>query len=143
MSASHISRSLRQEVIGDFGRRCAYCQTAIAITGARLVIDHIIPESAGGETLRENLCSACHSCNEFKGAQVLGIDPITGQSTPLFHPRQQRWHNHFRWSEDGTQIVGISPMGRATVIALNMNHLEIVEARRRWTQIGWHPPVME
>jgi len=143
MSAAHISRSLRQAIIRDFRGRCAYCQTAIAITGARLVIDHITAESAGGKTVRENLCSTCHSCNEFKGPKSTGIDPETGRPEPLFHPRQQQWNIHFRWSEDGTRIVGITPIGRATVVALNLNHPEIVEARRRWVQIGWHPPVIE
>jgi len=58
VSAAHISRSLRQAVIHDFRERCAYCRTAIAITGARMVIDHITAESAGGKTVRENICSA-------------------------------------------------------------------------------------
>jgi hypothetical protein len=26
------------------------------------------------------------------------------------------------------------------VVALNLNHPDIVEARRRWTRVGWHPP---
>lgn len=143
MSTAHIPRSLRQEIVRDFHGRCAYCQTAIAITGARLVIDHIIAEAAGGETKRENLCAACHACNEFKGAKVAEIDPKTAQLSPLFHPREQKWSNHFRWNEDGTRIIGVTPTGRVTVIALNMNHLDIVKARLRWVQIGWHPPVSE
>ncbi len=61
-----------------------------AITGARLVIDHIIPESAGGETVWENLCLACYACNEFKGAKIEVEDPVTGESVRLFHPHQQQ-----------------------------------------------------
>lgn len=140
MSSSYISRALRQQIIRDFNGRCAYCQTATAITGARLVIDHILPESAGGVTEKDNLCLACHSCNEFKGAQVAERDPETGESVALFHPRRQRWSNHFHWSADGAFVIGLTPTGRATVLALNLNHFEIVEARRRWVQIGWHPP---
>ncbi len=66
MTKAHIPRSLRQRVVAEFRNRCAYCHTLAAITGARLVIDHIIPEAAGGPTVQENLCLACHSCNEFK-----------------------------------------------------------------------------
>jgi hypothetical protein len=65
---------------------------------------------------------------------------VTGEVVPLFHPRRQRWSDHFRWSLDGIEIVGISPVGRVTVEALNMNHPLVVEARRRWVTVGWHPP---
>jgi len=126
--------------VAEFRNRCAYCHTLTSVTGARLVIDHIIPEAAGGQTARENLCLACHSCNEFKGAQVEAQDPLTGKYVPLFHPRQQQWHEHFCWSEDGSETIGLTPVGRATVAALNMNHPDIVEARRRWARVGWHPP---
>jgi hypothetical protein len=36
--------------------------------------------------------------------------------------------------------VGITPIGRATLLALRMNHPIIVEARRLWVAAGWHPP---
>jgi hypothetical protein len=126
--------------VAESRNRCAYCHTLTAITGARLVIDHILPEAAGGQAVWENLCVACHSCNEFKGAQVEAQDPLTDERMPLFHPHQQRWREHFCWSEDGSKIVGLTPTGRATVAALNMNHPLIVEARHRWARVGWHPP---
>jgi hypothetical protein len=141
MTRRRIPRSLRQRVIAESRNQCAYCHTPTAITGARLVIDHILPEAAGGQTIWANLCVACHACNEFKGAQVQAQDPLTGRLTPLFHPRRQPWRAHFGWSEDGCNIVGLTPTGRATVAALNMNHSVIVEARRRWVQVGWHPPL--
>lgn len=140
MTRTYIPHSLRQRVVAEFRNRCAYCHTPTSVTGARLVIDHIIPEAAGGQTTRENLCLACHSCNEFKGAQVEAPDPLTGERVPLFHPRRQQWREHFCWSEDGSKIIGLTPVGRATVAGLNMNHLVIVEARRRWARVGWHPP---
>ncbi|MBC8446802.1 MAG: HNH endonuclease [Chloroflexi bacterium] len=140
MISTRIPRSLRQRVVAASRNQCAYCHTLTSITGARLVVDHIIPQAAGGETVWENLCLACHSCNEFKGAQVEAQDPLTGESVPLFHPRRQQWRQHFHWSENGSEIVGLTPVGRATVAALNMNHPAIVEARRRWARVGWHPP---
>jgi hypothetical protein len=140
MTRTRIPRPLRQRVVAEFRNQCAYCHTLTCVTGTRLVIDHIVPEVAGGQTVRENLCLACHSCNEFKGAQVEAQDPLTGQIVPLFHPRWQQWRQHFCWSEDGSRIIGLTPVGRATVAALNMNHPVIVEARRRWARVGWHPP---
>ena len=59
MTRRRIPRALRQRLVAESRNRCAYCHTLTAITGARLVIDHIIPEAAGGQTVRENLCMAC------------------------------------------------------------------------------------
>jgi len=141
MTGMHIPRSLRQRILDEFRGQCAYCHTLTSITGARLVIDHIVPRAAGGQTVWENLCLACHSCNEFKGSQVEATDPLTGERVFLFHPRQQSWRQHFCWSDDDSEIIGLTPTGRATILALNMNHPDIVEARRRWIRVGWHPPI--
>lgn len=140
MNKARIPRALRQKLIAEANGRCAYCRSFTAITGARHVIDHIVPQAVGGLTDWDNLCVACHACNEFKGAQTEAADPLTGDPAPLFHPRQQQWTDHFIWSLDGSQIIGLTPTGRATVMALKLNHLDIVEARRRWARVGWHPP---
>ncbi len=140
MSKTSIPVALRQQLLAEWGQRCAYCQTTILITGSRLVIDHIIPEAKGGLTIRENLCVACHSCNEFKGVLTDYDDPATLEPVPLFHPRKHQWSEHFTWSQDGSEVLGRTAIGRATIAALKMNHIEIVEARRRWASVGWHPP---
>jgi hypothetical protein len=119
---------------------CAYCQTVQANSGQRMVPDHIVPESQGGQREFENLCFACRLCNEYKGAKTTGIDPQTGETTALFHPRQQIWAEHFAWEENGTRIIGLTAVGRATIITLNMNNDIIVPARLRWVTAGWHPP---
>ena len=132
--------ALRQRVIAESGNGWVYCHSLTSITGARPVIDHIIPEAAGGQTVWDNLCLACHSGHECKGAYMAAQDPLTGERVHLFHPRLQVWSAHCCWSEDGSQILGLTPAGRATVAALNMNHPTLVEARRRWTRVGGHPP---
>jgi hypothetical protein len=105
-----------------------------------MVVDHVIPESKGGLTEFDNLCFSCRRCNEFKGSNITAQDPLTGKSVSFYHPRQQKWHEHFAWDETGVLIAGLTPVGRATVIALNMNDAIIVAARRRWVSVGWHPP---
>ena len=47
---------------------------------------------------------------------------------------------HFAWSDAGDRIVGLTPTGRATVVALQLNRPILVHARRAWTSVGWHPP---
>lgn len=120
--------------------RCAYCRTAETISGSRLSIDHIEPRSLGGADEIANLCQCCRACNEFKATSTGGTDPLTGASAQLFHPRRDEWEEHFRWSQDGVRVIGLTPSGRATVIALRMNHATVVAARRRWATVGWHPP---
>ncbi len=72
--------------------------------------------------------------------QQSGVDPLTGETAPLFHPVRQRWRDHFTWDESQTQIVGLTACGRVTVIALHMNNPTVVRARHRWVSAGWHPP---
>jgi len=67
-------------------------------------------------------------------------DPQTGAFTPLFNPRAQQWSEHFAWSSTGEQIIGRTAVGRATVEALQLNHLVLVIARRVWVAAGLHPP---
>ncbi len=103
-------------------------------------IDHIIPESEDGPTTEDNLWLACVSCNTFKGRRIRALDAVTGRHVHLFNPRRQKWKQHFRWSENGTEIIGVTSCGRATVAALRMNHPEIVGARELWVSAGWWPP---
>lgn len=104
-----------------------------------MTTDHIIPESKGGLTEFGNLCFSCRRCNEFKGSAITGKDPLTGDTVSLYHPRRQKWHEHFAWDETGVSLIGLTDIGRATVIALNMNDSVILAARRRWVSVGWHP----
>lgn len=50
------------------------------------------------------------------------------------------WQAHFIWSDDYLEIIGISPTGRATVKALNLNRLGVVNLRRLLLLDGLHPP---
>ncbi len=132
--------SLRELIAARDRGRCVYCLTAEANCGLRLHVDHILPVARGGSSTVDNLCLACFSCNVYKGARQTGIDPDFGDAVSLFHPLQQRWGEHFQWSEDGSAILGLTPSGRATVVALQLNNFTIVRARRRWVSAGWHPP---
>jgi hypothetical protein len=137
---SYLPSGLRDRLVEADDRRCAYCQTTEANTGQPMTIDHIAPQARGDETVFENLCFACRRCNEFKGSSTSAQDPLTGEQVSLFHPRRQVWADHFQWDDAGARIVGLTAIGRATVVALNMNNSVIVDARRRWIGVGWHPP---
>ena len=76
----------------------------------------VVPVVAGGQSTSENLALACVSCSLRKGARLITVDPYTGEEVVLFDPRRDAWRLHFRW--DGVRVVGITPTGRATVMAL-------------------------
>jgi hypothetical protein len=139
MTPSHVQADLRRQVTEDAGHRCGYCLTDEALSGIPLTLDHLIPVAAGGPTTRDNLWLACRPCNEFKTTQTQATDPQTGETASLFNPRTQDWRVHFEWSADQTEIPGLTPAGRATVVALQLNRPMLVRARRRWLLAGWHP----
>jgi hypothetical protein len=103
-------------------------------------IDHLVPESLGGLTEESNLWLACSLCNDHKSNRIAFDDPETGMAVRLFDPRRQIWSDHFRWSDEGDIIVGLTATGRATVTALQLNRHDLVQSRRLWVTAGWHPP---
>lgn len=139
MTPGPISVAVRARLRIEAHDRCGYCLTQQALAYGLLEVDHIIPVAAGGTDDPDNLWLACRPCNQYKGAQIIGHDPQSG-SVRLFNPRHQAWRDHFQWSENGTQVVGKTDCGRATVHALNMNNPFAVETRRHWVRAGWHPP---
>jgi hypothetical protein len=70
----------------------------------------------GGSDDPDNFALACHRCNLHKGPNLAGIDPRTQHVVSLFHPRRDRWSEHFAF--EGVYILGISGIGRATVHVL-------------------------
>ncbi|MBI4585607.1 MAG: HNH endonuclease [Planctomycetes bacterium] len=137
---SDIGKELRRRVSEISQFRCSYCLARAELMGDQLQIDHIVPRTAGGKTVEENLCLACSSCNRFKGTRTRSIDPVSKRACPLFNPRKQDWHKHFRWNIDGTKIVGLTPVGRATISALRLNNPWIVRTREFWVRAKLHPP---
>ncbi|MBM4255826.1 MAG: HNH endonuclease [Deltaproteobacteria bacterium] len=140
MARPYIPDSGREKITADAQPRCGYCLTSQLITGMPIHLEHILPLAAGGQSDEENLWLACPLCNGDKGIQTQFPDPETGEVVALFDPRQQIRSEHFRWNENGVEILGITSCGRATVVALKLNNESIIRTRRRWVLAGWHPP---
>ena len=131
-----VSSDLQRLVRERERHRCAYCRTPESLTVTIFEIDHIIPKHSGGVTIASNLCLACPSCNRYKGASLTSVDPETDEEVQLFHPRKDRWEEHFAWAEDQTRIVGLTARGRATVEKLRMNRPQMVRLRGLWRRLG-------
>jgi hypothetical protein len=94
---------------------------------SRFPLDHIVARQHGGKTVTENLALACLHCNSHKGPNLAGLDPVSGQLSRLFDPRQQIWRDHFEWR--GAQVVGLTTEGRVTVAVLYINDPDYVALR--------------
>ncbi|MPZ19238.1 MAG: HNH endonuclease [Luteitalea sp.] len=107
--------------------RCEYCLLRQEHSALTHHIEHIVAKQHGGPDHTDNLALACHRCNLRKGPNVAGVDPLTGSLMPLFHPRRDRWSEHFLIR--GARIEGITAVGRATVHVLAMNDPRRLELR--------------
>lgn len=141
-----INNEIRETIRERAKYVCEYCHSSERLSANRFTIDHVIPRSLGGSDEIDNLALACRRCNERRYNFVASIDPQTQEIVPIFNPRQQNWGEHFVWLDQGILIEGITPMGRATCIRLDLNDLRypendsIRETRRFWIKTGLHPP---
>ena len=134
MSTTHVPVALRRQVRDRAGERCEYCLIPEAMTWAVHTIDHIIAEKHGGTTLADNLALACTLCNSRKGSDLASIDEQTGRVEPLFHPRRDRWPDHFQLV--GSRIEPRTAIGRATARLLHFNDLDRIQERELLIAVG-------
>jgi len=122
-----ITSTIRDQV-RQRRNRCEYCLLPQGHSDLNHHVEHIVARQHGGTDRLSNLALACHRCNLRKGPNLTGIDPVSGEVVRLFHPRNERWEDHFRWI--GVRIDGITPIGRATVGVLAMNDARRLDLRR-------------
>jgi hypothetical protein len=114
-----MDAALRDLVRERAGGCCEYCHLPQEFSELLFHMEHIIPRQHCHDDTAENLALACPACNLVKGPNLTGIDPLTKQVTTLFHPRRNKWNEHFGY--DGTRIAGKTSNGRTTVSLLRMN----------------------
>jgi hypothetical protein len=114
---------------------CEYCCAPEIVFNLSFEVEHIAPQSRGGETAEDNLALSCRSCNLYKSDYVLAVDELTQQEVNLFNPRRDAWHEHFSIAEEIGEIKGLTASGRATVVRLRINSKTQVEARKQWLRL--------
>ena len=72
-------RISRRALFARDGWRCVYCGSS----GGRLTLDHVVPRSRGGDSVWENVVTACAPCNLRKGDRTL-------EEASMSLPRQPR-----------------------------------------------------
>ena len=135
-----VSPKIRKYVTTRALGCCEYCMSQEKYASQSFSIEHIFPAVLGGDDDVENLALACQGCNNFKFTKLQAIDNETDTHVPLFNPRKDRWVEHFEWNNHFTAIIGITPVGRATIKALQMNRDNLINQRIVYRAYGIHPP---
>ena len=140
MPEPQISSQLRKAVRERANSCCEYCRSQDNFASDSFEVEHSIPRSRGGKNDFENLAWSCGVCNGHKGAKTMGRDLITSELVPLFNPRKQQWDEHFEWSENSSEIIAKTAIGRATINELKLNRQPVVNLRLALIAYGVHPP---
>lgn len=135
-----ITRELREQVARRARHFCEYCGAQARFSPDSFSIEHIFPRSKGGTNELSNLALACQGCNARKYTATEALDPVSQEMVRLYNPRLDAWENHFQWVEDCTKLVGLRPIGRATVIKLGLNRPALLNLRGVLFAAGEHPP---
>ena len=93
----------------------------------------------GGLSDSDNLAYACIRCNAWKGSDVGSLDTQSGAFVSLFHPRRQRWNDHFVLR--GTEIEPLTAEGKATARLLKLNLDKRIVERQLLAVAGRYPRV--
>ncbi|HSU68508.1 MAG TPA: HNH endonuclease signature motif containing protein [Tepidisphaeraceae bacterium] len=120
------------------GHRCEYCHAPEVAFNFAFEIEHVRPPAAGGTDHEANLALGCRSCNLYKSDDTAGVDPLTGETVQLFHPRTDRWDEHF-FVEPDSSILATTAIGRATIDRLRMNSARQIFARQKWRLLRLFP----
>lgn len=138
MPRPHIPNALRRLVLERAQACCEYCLIPQTVGAGMHHIDHLIALKHGGATRDDNLALACIDCNLFKGSDLTAIDPVERAIVPLFNPRTQRWRDHLQLV--GARIIGLTPIGRATVALLRLNDDARLIDRQMLMEVRCYPP---
>src|SRR5947207_11169527 len=94
--SSAVPTALRRFVMQRGSGICEYCLVGEQDSALDFQVEHIISEKHGGATASENLACSCVFCNRFKGSDIASVSPTTGEIVRLYHPRRDRWADHFQ-----------------------------------------------
>jgi hypothetical protein len=120
------------------GGSCEYCRMHQVLQGATFHLEHILLQSRGGGSDLANLAWSCPGCNLRKSDRTEAVDSQTGGKVAFFNPRVDRWSEHFRFNE--YEIVGLTPIGRATAAALDLNQARRIMIRQAEELFDLFPP---
>src|SRR4051812_35908278 len=114
-----MDSATRDLVIARAGNRCEYCLVPQGSILVAFHVEHIIAQQHLLDHSLENLALSCPECNRFKGPNLATLEPVSRQLLRLFHPRLDRWSDHFQYR--GPIILGKTDLGEGTIRLLQLN----------------------
>ena len=130
-----MEQAIRNEVRKRAVNRCEYCRLRQQDEEENpFHVEHVIAQQHGGTHDLNNLALACSWCNAIKGPNLSSIDPDSGDLTRLYHPRKDRWEDHFR--REGPYILGLTEVGRTTAWLLRFNDTDNLNQRHLLLELG-------
>lgn len=148
-----LRRNLYHALTTQFLGKCAYCEMRLNEGGGG-EIEQFRPKILYGIHASldwDNLLLACKVCNRNKGGRfplLAGAlrpelpypDRLAGEEPMLLHPCVDRPDEHLRFSDDG-RVHGLTLRGNVTVSVLDLNRLQLVEARKdALVRMAWLQP---
>ncbi len=138
--SKYVPAKLRNLVAKRANFICEYCRSPQDFSAESFAVEHIFPRTLGGKTVEENLAFSCLGCNSHKAVKIKAIDPVSEITVALFNPRAENWNEHFTWNKNFTEVIGLTPTGRATIDALKLNRKGVINLRWALFAVGKHPP---
>ena len=138
--SKYVPAKLRNLVAKRANFVCEYCFSQEDFSAESFAVEHILPRISGGKTVKENLAYSCLGCNSHKATKIKAFDSVSETTVNLFNPRSQNWNEHFTWNKDFTEIIGLTPIGRAMIEALKLNRKGVKNLRWALFSVGKHPP---
>ena len=135
--SNYIPAAMRDAVRERAGDLCEYCLFPEVESFFPFEPDHVFAIKHRGPTELMNLANSCIECNRFKGTDIASIDPESGLIVRLFHPRRDRWADHFEMS--ASLILPQTDVGRVTVNLLQFNRPKLVAIRGLLIEKGRYP----
>lgn len=132
-----VSAKLRRLVVCRAQGLCEYCLIHQDDAHFTFQVDHVVSRKQRGPTTAANLALACLRCNVAKGTDPGAMIGRPRRLVRLFHPRQDRWSDHFRLST--ARIVPLTEIGKATVQLLALNAGDRLTLRRALIKVGRYP----
>ena len=77
MPEPRVTAAQRQAVVERAGGCREYCLSQERFSPDAFSVEHVIPRSASGIDVLENLAQSCQGCNDRKYTSTDAIDPVT------------------------------------------------------------------
>lgn len=131
-----FKKNLRDDMYEKQNKLCAYCRIHVPKACVPLHREHIVykDEHPQWMFLPENLCIACHTCNEYKGTtEVLQNPqkksyPKTSNGFKIIHPLYDKYSDHIELIGD-VLYSGKTDKGRFTINTCHLYRVDLAEER--------------